>query len=399
MTVADLPEILRNASGLDLMLMLDKLHKMGYEKLRWLSYMSPNGCALRCHLTTAENIFCNCEVIQWGDYLFSISVGSFKKESDIEKLAVAFLNTFPRLALLGKGKDSRYRIWFKELLVRAKKGAVPEYYGEFWDIPLGFIKVGNDIFPAPPGCIKLISWNIDGLKAKWSSLQELVSKYSPDVICLQKVKHAGEALNIDGYKCYLSSAPYAGVCTYVRNNIPAEFDSKIQGVPTTMGYLQKFKILHLNMTLFNCYVPYSNPDVVGVVEHRQTFDKLLLKQVRKTADRIVICGDMNIVHDTADCWDGKFKRNQANFHDWERRNFERLLDEGNLADTFREFHRSDRRFSYFFRNDPKVRANNQGHRIDYFLASKSFIPYIAEAEIIQDITTSTNNPILLTINF
>lgn len=328
-----------------------------------------------------------------------MSVGSFKKESDIEPLAGAFLETFPRLAVAGKGKDSRYRIWFKELLARAKKGAVPEYYGDFWYVPVGFIKVGQEDYPAPPGSIKLISWNIDGLKAKWQSLQKLIEEYSPDVICLQKVKHSGEVLDIDGYRCFLSSAPYAGVCTYVRNNISCEFDSKIQDVPAITGYMHKIKIYYPDFTLFNCYVPYSNPEVVGAVEHRQTYDKLLLREVKTTSDRIVICGDMNIVHDSVDCWDGKYKRNQANFHDWERRNFERLLDAGNLTDTFRVFHRWDKSFSYFFRNDPKVRANNQGHRIDYFLASKSFIPYVAEADIIKDITASTNNPIILTINY
>lgn len=337
--------------------------------------------------------------MQYGDYLFSTSVDSFKKQSEIEKLAIAFLDTFPRLALAGKGKDSRYRIWYKELLALALKGAVPKYYDDFWDVPFGFIKVGCDIFPAHPGTLKLISWNIDGLKAKWTSLQELIEGYSPDVICLQKVKYSGAAIDINGYKCFLSSAPYAGVCTYIKNYILCEFDITTQDVQTTMGYLQKFKILYPNFTLFNCYVPYSNPNIDSAVEHRQAYDKILLNQVQKTPDRIVICGDMNIVHDSVDCWDGKYKRNQANFHNWERYDFERLLDEGNLTDTFREFHRRDTRFSYFFRNDPKVRANNQGHRIDYFLASKSFIPHITEAEILQDITISTNNPILLTFTY
>jgi len=399
MTFNDYPEIIRNASGLDLMLMLDRLHGMGYEKLRWLSYISPNGLALRCHITTAENIVSNREVIKWDDNLFAISVRSFKEKSDIDEMARAFLDSFPRLAMAGKGKDPRYRFWFTELLARAKKGAAPKYYGDFWDAPLGFIKAGQEIFPAPPGNIRLISWNIDGLKARWPVLQNLIAGYSPDVICLQKVRHSGEVLDIDGYKCFMSSAPYAGVCTYIRNNIPHEPDSAIQEIPTATGYMQKFKILYPDFTLFNCYVPYSNPDVAGAVEHRENYDRFLLQQVRKTSDRLVICGDMNIVHSSLDCWDGKHERDQANFHDWERQNFEHLLSEGNLADTFRELHRRDKRFSYFFRNDPKVRADNQGHRIDYFLASKSFIPYISEAEIIKDVTASTNNPILLAIDY
>ncbi len=54
---------------------------------------------------------------------------------------------------------------------------------------------------------------------------------------------------------------------------------------------------------------------------------------------------------------------------------------------------------YFFRNNSFVRANNQGHRIDYFLASRSFVPQIVRAEIIKNCTVSTNNPILLEIRY
>lgn len=108
---------------------------------------------------------------------------------------------------------------------------------------------------------------------------------------------------------------------------------------------------------------------------------------------------MNIVVSEQDCWDGKYKRNQANFHDWERQNFTKLTETGHLIDTFRVLNPFRKEFSYFFRNNPEVRANNQGHRIDYFLASRSFIPQITKAEIIKDCIVSTNNPILLEINY
>lgn len=116
-------------------------------------------------------------------------------------------------------------------------------------------------------------------------------------------------------------------------------------------------------------------------------------------DRIVMCGDMNIVHTDLDCWDCKYQRKQANFHDWERQNFDRLLQQGGMIDTYRTMHPSGREFSYFFRNDAHVRAQNRGHRIDYFLASESLLPDITSAEILQDITASTNNPILLEFSY
>ena len=80
---------------------------------------------------------------------------------------------------------------------------------------------------------------------------------------------------------------------------------------------------------------------------------------------------MNIVVSESDCWDKKYERNQANFHPWEREAFLKLLDKGSLIDTYRTFHLFESEYSYFFRNDKEVRAKNQGHRIDYFLASRS----------------------------
>lgn len=50
---------LRNLGVLQFMLLLQELHKRGYERLRWFSYMAPNGCAMRCHITTANNIIRN----------------------------------------------------------------------------------------------------------------------------------------------------------------------------------------------------------------------------------------------------------------------------------------------------------------------------------------------------
>lgn len=56
---------LRQLGVLQLMLLLQSLHKMGYERLRWFSYMAPNGCAMRCHITTANNIMRNEFIINF----------------------------------------------------------------------------------------------------------------------------------------------------------------------------------------------------------------------------------------------------------------------------------------------------------------------------------------------
>lgn len=392
---------LHNLGAYELMQILHELHNLGYQKLRWMSYMAPTGLSLRCHITTQDHICTNREIVFAGDLneIWCTSTGAMTTGEDIKPLVKTFMEENPRLLEIGKGCDTEYVKWFNKLLSFAATGQTPIYYEEFWSLPVGRIKVGQYTMPTPPTTMRLISWNIDGIKAHFDALKNLVSKYSPEAMCLQKVKDIKDSpeFEIEGYKRECFSAPYAGVATYVKDCIPCSFEKP--KTPELSGHLLKTEILYPAFTLYNVYTPYSNPNVEGAIEHRKEFDESLKRIISTTPDRQIICGDMNIVASERDCWDGEYQRNQANFHDWERHNFEGLLRTGHLIDTFRVVNPFSNEFSYFFRNSPMVRANNQGHRIDYFLASRSFEPQIVRAEIIKDCTVSTNNPILLEIKY
>lgn len=392
---------LHNLGAYELMQILHELHRSGYQKLRWMSYMAPTGLSLRCHITTQDHICVNREIVFTGDSseIWCTSTGTMTTGEDIKPLVKTFMNENPRLLEIGKGEDVEYVEWFNKLLSFAAKGQTPVFYGEYWSLPVGRIKVGQYTMPAPPTTMSLISWNIDGIKAHFEALKKLITEYSPEIICLQKVKDIKDSpeFEIEGYKRECSSSSYAGVATYVKDCIPCSFD-KLKSMELS-GHLLRTEVFYPAFTLYNIYTPYSNPNVEGAIEHRKKFDESLKRIICTTPDRQIICGDMNIVATDSDCWDGKHQRNQANFHDWERHNFEELLKLGHLIDTYRVLNPFSKEFSYFFRNNPTARANNQGHRIDYFLASRSFEPQIVRAEIIKDCTVSTNNPILLELKY
>lgn len=392
---------LHNLGTFEWMQILHELHKLGYQKLRWMSCMAPSGLSLRCHITTQEHICVNREIVFTGDpnEIWCTSTGTMTTGEDIKPLVKTFMDENPRLLEIGNGEDVEYVEWFNKLLSFAAKGQTPVFYGEYWSLPMGRIRVGQYAMSTPPTTMRLISWNIDGIKAHFEALKKLIREYSPEIICLQKVKDIKDSpeFEIEGYKRECFSAPYAGVATYVKDCLPCSFD-KFKN-PELSGHLLKTEIFYPAFTLYNIYTPYSNPNIEGAVEHRKKFDESLKRIVCTTPDRQILCGDMNIVATASDCWDGKYIRNQANFHDWERHNFDELLKGGHLIDTFRVVNPFSKEFSYFFRNDSTVRTNNQGHRIDYFLASLSFEPQIVRAEIIKDCTVSTNNPILLEIKY
>lgn len=392
-----------NLGIIELMQLLQELHKLGYQKLRWFSYVSPNGCALRCHITTQDNIFANREIVNFSDsYVWAFSTGQVSSGNDIKPLVRSFIEEIsPSLLEKGNGRDEEYVNWFNRIVKRAVNyNEFPLFNGEYFSAPLGHIVIGKNICRTPPMRLRLISWNIDGLKARFDTLKRICLEYDPDIICLQKVKdskHSKEC-DLEGYNRVQSSAPYAGVATYIKRYLGGETDLEYDETGLK-GHVLRTQFRYPKFTLYNTYVPYSNPQVSGAVEQRRFFDSFITKSVSLQTDRVVMCGDMNIVHTAQDCWDGKFERNQANFNEWERKDFDMLLQCGGLIDTFREFHPHANEYTYFFRNDPKVREKGQGHRIDYFLASESLLPEITRAEIIDDITASTNNPIILEFSY
>lgn len=392
-----------NLGIVELMQLLQELHLLGYQKLRWFSYVSPNGCALRCHITTQDNIFANREIINFSDgSVWAFSTGETSSGSDIKPLVRSFIDEIsPILLEKGKGIDEEYVNWFNKIVNRAVTDKeFPIFNGEYFAAPVGHIIIGKTVCPTPPMRLRLISWNIDGLKARIDTLKRICQEYDPDIVCLQKVKDSNysKECDLEGYNRFQSSAPYAGVATYIKRYLGGETDPEFED-HGLKGHILRTQFRYPRFNLFNIYVPYSNPQVPGAVEQRRLFDSFIIKSVSLQTDRIVMCGDMNIVHTAQDCWDGKFERNQANFHDWERNDFNMLLQCGGLIDTYREFHPYSNGYTYFFRNDPKVRGSGQGHRIDYFLASESLLPEIIHAEIISDITASTNNPILLEFRY
>lgn len=143
---------LRQLGVLQLMLLLQSLHKMGYERLRWFSYMAPNGCAMRCHITTANNIIRNEFINNLHKNTWYLSTGNADNgENDI----TPYLDTLTRemgceLLKLGNGEDKPYVEWFDHLVEKAKKGKFPIFCADFWKVPKGMIEVGNEQYPCPP---------------------------------------------------------------------------------------------------------------------------------------------------------------------------------------------------------------------------------------------------------
>src|SRR5687768_16300198 len=69
--------------------------------------------------------------------------------------------------------------------------------------------------------MKIATWNVNGIRARQSQLQEWMDAERPDVVCLQEIKASLDQLpvwlcDIEGYWCYWhGSKGYSGVALHV----------------------------------------------------------------------------------------------------------------------------------------------------------------------------------------
>ena len=113
---------------------------------------------------------------------------------------------------------------------------------------------------------------------------------------------------------------------------------------------------------------------------------------------VILCGDLNIVNEDSDAWDEVSVKKVGCFTEWEHRDFNSLMKQAGLVDTYRFLHQEGKDFSYFFQNKPEYRLMNQGFRIDYCLMSEELLPYLTKSEILTDVTDTTNSPLLVEVN-
>ena len=244
--------------------------------------------------------------------------------------------------------------------------------------------------------IRLISWNVNGLRAcVGKGFEDIFRELDADFFCLQETKmQAGQLdLQFDGYHSFWNYADkkgYSGTAIYTRH----EPLSVAYGIGID-EHDHEGRVITLEMPQFylvTVYTPNSQDELRRLdyrMQWERDFQDYLLKL--NAHKSVVVCGDMNVAHEEIDLKNPKTNRRNAGFTDEEREAMTRLLDSG-FVDTFRRLHPAEVTYSwwsYRFR----AREKNTGWRIDYFLVSESLAPQVAEAKIHTQIMGSDHCPV------
>lgn len=248
--------------------------------------------------------------------------------------------------------------------------------------------------------MKLISWNVNGLRAcLQKGFENVFIDMDADFFCLQETKMQARQLDLafPGYHSYWNYAEkkgYSGTAVFtkhaplsVRYGIGIE-EHDHEGRVITLEYPAFY--------LITVYVPNSQ-DGLRRLDYRMTWEEAFLSYIQQLDSKkpVIFCGDLNVAHQEIDLKNPKTNHRNAGFTDEEREKFTVLLNAG-FADTFRTLHPEEQTYSWWSYRF-HAREKNVGWRIDYFVVSQRLMPNVKAARIHTDITGSDHCPVELEI--
>ena len=249
--------------------------------------------------------------------------------------------------------------------------------------------------------IKLISWNVNGLRAcVGKGFKEVFSELDADFFCLQETKMQQGQLDIefagyDSYWNYAEKKGYSGTAVFAKHK-PLNVTYGI-GVEEHDREGRVITLEMDNFFLVTVYTPNSQ-DGLKRLEYRMRWEddfRTYLKNL-DAVKPVVVCGDLNVAHEEIDLKNPRTNRKNAGFTDEEREKFSVLLADG-FIDTFRWLHPQQVTYSWWSYRF-KAREKNAGWRIDYFLTSQRLRDNIGVAEIHTDIMGSDHCPVELILD-
>ena len=247
--------------------------------------------------------------------------------------------------------------------------------------------------------MKLISWNVNGLRAAaGKGFADTFAALDADVFCLQETKlQAGQLdLAFDGYESFWNYAEkkgYSGTAVYTR--IPPLAVTYGMGVDEHDHEGRLITAEFADFFLVDAYVPNSQ-DGLKRLDYRMRWEDDLRRYLTEldAVKPAVLCGDLNVAHQEIDLKNPKTNRTNAGFTDEEREKMTRLLEAG-FVDSFRLLHPDETGAYSWWSYRFNARANNAGWRIDYFVVSDRLRPLIAGTEIHNEIFGSDHCPVEL----
>ena len=251
--------------------------------------------------------------------------------------------------------------------------------------------------------MKIISWNVNGLRAVYKrNFLNWMRESGADIICLQETKAqpnqlSSDLIKLDNFYSYFNSADkkgYSGVAVYTKQK--PIFAQSVLGVKRFDNEGRILKLKYKNFVLIDLYLPHGGRQKENLNYKLKVYEYFLDYLKKLNNEKVILIGDFNIAHQEIDLARPKQNKNNIMFTPEERKQIDRIIKLG-FIDTFRQFHKEGGYYTWwpYF---AKARERNLGWRIDYAFTSAKITPKLKDAFILKDVKGSDHCPIGINLN-
>jgi exodeoxyribonuclease-3 len=246
----------------------------------------------------------------------------------------------------------------------------------------------------PPAAVRVITWNVNGIRARFPEVVELCRREQPDVLCLQEIKATAAQVpepltGLPDYHSVWHGGPrgYSGVSLHVRRATcaavpscsPTAFDVEFRALELALGPVR----------ILSVYVPNGNRDLPT----KMTFLRALVAHAaaaRAAGNRLLVCGDLNVARTDMDVYEPMRNPRAIGQLGEERALLEAIID-SDLVDLLRAFDPDNAGLFTWWPPWRDERRKNHGWRLDYILASRSLAA--SSCRVLADVGTSDHAPV------
>jgi exodeoxyribonuclease-3 len=244
--------------------------------------------------------------------------------------------------------------------------------------------------------VKVVTWNVNGIRARDAQVQELIDREQPDVLCLQEIKASLDQLpvwmcDIEGYWCYWhGDKGYSGVGLHVRQ---ASVADRPAFEHPAFDYERRIATVRLPWaTVASIYVPNGGKDFEAKMRFLEAMERYAA-QFQSANEPLILCGDMNVARADMDLHPKERKPGIIGQRADERALIEQILSHG-LVDVQRTLHPDNADLFTWWAPWRNMKARNIGWRLDYVFASQSLAARASSCVVQREFGSSDHGPVI-----
>ena len=238
--------------------------------------------------------------------------------------------------------------------------------------------------------VKIVTFNINGIKARLPRLLEYLAEQQPDIVCLQELKTSDETfpeadVRAAGYGVvWHGQKSWNGVAVLARGADPIERQRGLEGEPED-EHSRYLECEIDGVIIASIYLPNGNPQPGPKFDYKLRWIERLSARARLLLAEekpVVLAGDYNVIANDDDTYSVRAMQDDALMQPESREGFRRLVAQG-WTDALRTRFPSGGVWTFW---DYQAGAwqRDAGFRIDHLLFSPVAADLLADAGVDKD---------------